>query len=341
VSPVGVGIYTDMRNPPAWRRPWAEHYGRTMDRIVGAEDMGLDSVWVTEHHFFEDGYLPQPLTLAAAIAGRTRRMRIGTAVMLAPLRPSVQIAEEAAVVDLVSGGRLELGLGAGYRRPEFTAFGADPSERFRSLRRSVREIRRLWAEGAATPPPVQDPVPIWLGLMTARGARAAGRLGTGLLWLDEHLVAPYREGLSEGGHEPSSARMSGLAMVILADDPEEARARIRPHLAYQRESYARYGREGLGGDSATLPPTLVADAEGRREDREGPAAHARPPRLHVLTPEDAIPFLRGWLAQMPVRHVFFWESIAGMPDDLADRHVELLAGRLRPALAGAESGQSA
>ena len=335
MSPVRVGIYTDMRNPPEWRRPWAEHYSRTMDRIAEAERLGIDSVWVTEHHFFEDGYLSQPLTLAAAIAGRTRRMRIGTAVMLAPLRPPIQIAEEAALVDLVSGGRLELGLGAGYRLPEFTAYGADPAERFRLLRRSVREIRRLWAEGICTPPPVQDPVPIWLGLMTPRGARTAGRLGTGLLWLDERLLGPYRDGLEEGGHDPASARMSGLAMVILADDPEEARARIRPHLAYQRETYARYGREGLGdAGSASLPPTLVREAEGRREDREGPRAHARPPRLHVLTPDDAIPFLRGWLEGMPVEHIFFWESIAGMPDDLADRHVELLATRLRPALAG-------
>ena len=335
MSPVRVGIYTDLRNPPGWRRPWAAHYGRTLDRIAEADRLGIDSVWVSEHHFFEDGYLSQPLTLAAAIAGRTRGARIGTAVMLAPLRPPLQIAEEAAVVDLVSGGRLELGLGAGYRLPEFAAYGADPPRRFALLRRSVPEIRRLWAEGVCMPPPVQDPVPIWLGVMAPRGARIAGRLGTGLLWLDERLLEPYREGLAEGGHDPSAGRMSGLAMVILADDPEEARARIRPHLAYQRETYARYGREGMEDGDAALPPTLVRDAEGRREDREGPGAHARPPRLHVLTPDDAIPFLSGWLAGLPVEHVFFWESIAGMPDDLADRHVELLATRLRPALAGA------
>ena len=332
---VRVGVYADMRNPPGWRRPWAAHYARTLDRIAEAERLGLDSVWVTEHHLFEDGYLPQPLTLAAAIAGRTSRMRIGTAVLLAPLRPAIQIAEEAAIVDLVSGGRLELGLGAGYRVPEFAAFGADPARRFALLRARVRQVRELWAQGACTPPPVQDPVPVWLGVMTPRGARMAGRLGTGLLWLDERLVEPYREGLAEAGHDPAGARMSGLAMVILADDPERAWARIRPHLAYQRETYARYGREGTAGDDpASLPPTLVRDAEGRREDRQGPDAHARPPRLHVLTPDEAIPFLSGWLGRMPVEHVFFWESIAGMPDDLADRHVELLATRLRPALAG-------
>jgi alkanesulfonate monooxygenase SsuD/methylene tetrahydromethanopterin reductase-like flavin-dependent oxidoreductase (luciferase family) len=332
---VRVGIYADLRNPPGWRRPWAEHYARTLDRIAEGERLGVESVWVTEHHFFEDGYLPQPLTMAAAIAGRTSRVRIGTAVLLAPLRPPLQIAEEAAIVDLVSGGRLELGLGAGYRVPELAAFGADPARRSALLRRSVREVRRLWEEGICTPPPVQDPVPIWVGAMTPRGARTAGRLGTGLLWLDEALLEPYREGLAEGGHDPAGARMSGLAMVILADDPEEAWARIRPHLAYQRESYARYAREGAGdGEPRSLPPTLVRDAEGRRSDRQAPGAHARPPRLHVLTPDEAIPFLSRWLGRMPVEHVFLWESIAGMPDDLADRHVELVATRLRPALAG-------
>src|SRR3954453_16699104 len=120
-----VGIYTDLRNPPPWRRDWAGHYARVLDRIGEAERLGLDSVWLSEHHLFEDGYLPQPLTFAAAIASRTSRMRIGTPVLLAPLRPAVQIAEEAAIVDLVSEGRLELGLGSGYLPDEFAAFGAD------------------------------------------------------------------------------------------------------------------------------------------------------------------------------------------------------------------------
>ena len=92
---------------------------------MGAERLGADSVWLSEHHLFEDGYLPQPLTMAAAIAARTKRIRIGTAVLLAALRPAVQIAEEAAIVDLVSGGRLVLGFGAGYVPREFEAYGAE------------------------------------------------------------------------------------------------------------------------------------------------------------------------------------------------------------------------
>jgi alkanesulfonate monooxygenase SsuD/methylene tetrahydromethanopterin reductase-like flavin-dependent oxidoreductase (luciferase family) len=329
-----VGIYLDLRNPPGWRRPWGAHYARALDRVTEAERLGIDAVWLTEHHLFEDGYLPQPLTFAAAVAARTSRVRIGTAIVLAPLRPALDVAEQAAIVDLVSGGRMELGLGAGYRVPEFEAFGSDHGRRFRLLYERTREIRRLWDEGVCTPPPLQRRIPLWIGVMTPKGARNVGRTGEGLLWLDERLLPDYRAGLADGGHDPSSARMGGLANVILADDPEEARARIRPHLRYQRESYLRYGSEGLPGARTTaLPPTLAQDdAEARPEDREGPAAHARPPRLHVLTPREAIPFLRAWLSPMPVEHVFFWESIAGMPDDLVDRHVELVATHLAPAL---------
>jgi len=110
---VRVGCYLDLRNPPRWARPWAEHSTRTLERCVEAERLGLDSVWCSEHHFFEDGYLPQPLTFLAGVAATTSRIRLGTAVYLAALRPPVQVAEEAAVVDLPSGGRLELGLGEG------------------------------------------------------------------------------------------------------------------------------------------------------------------------------------------------------------------------------------
>ena len=66
-----VGIYLDGRNPPQWARPWPEHYARTLELVERAEALGAASVWLSEHHFFEDGYLPQPLTFAAAIAART------------------------------------------------------------------------------------------------------------------------------------------------------------------------------------------------------------------------------------------------------------------------------
>src|SRR5690349_7546450 len=187
-----VGVYLDLRNPPQWERPWAAHYARSLELCEEAERLGAASVWISEHHLFEDGYLPQPLTFAAAVAARTTRVRIGTAVMLAGLRPAADIAEQAAVVDLISGGRMELGLGAGYRVPEFALYGSDISRRFELLERRAAEVRALWEAGTTTPPPAQERLPIWIGGGGPRAARIAGRLGEGLLMLNGRILEEYR-----------------------------------------------------------------------------------------------------------------------------------------------------
>ncbi|MGE4425569.1 MAG: LLM class flavin-dependent oxidoreductase [Solirubrobacteraceae bacterium] len=330
-----VGVYSDFRNPPAWRRGWSTHYGATLDRLCEAERLGCGSIWLSEHHLFEDGYLPQPLVMAAAVAARTSTARIGTAVFLPGLRPAIDTAEQAAVVDQLSGGRLDLGLGFGYRIPEFEIYGREVRGRYETVEERIVEIRRLWDEGICTPPPAQSRLPIWLGATGPRGARMAGRLGEGLLWLDDALLEPYREGLVAGGHDPATARMTGLVNLVLADDPDAAWARIAPHLAYQRDSYNRYGAEGRERGTMTASRTLqpgsgAVDVEALR----GPARQALPPAFDVVTPAEAIRRLTAWLSPLPVEQIYLWESVAGMPDDLADRHVELVATHLAPALAG-------
>lgn len=169
-----VGLYFDLRNPPAWEVPWAQHYARALETMEQAEALGASALWLTEHHFFADGYLPQPLTMAAAVAARTTRVRIGTAVYLPLLRNPVQVAEEAAIVDILSGGRLDLGIGVGYQPAEFAAFGARMNRRFADLETHVGALRSAWA-GPVTPKPVQSPLPLWGGFFGPRGARLAGR----------------------------------------------------------------------------------------------------------------------------------------------------------------------
>ena len=148
---VNIGVWFDLRNPPAWRQDPARLYGFTLELCEEAELLGADSLWFSEHHGFEDGYLPQPLTFAAAAAARTTRVRLGTGILVAPLRKAAQLAEEAAVVDIISGGRLELGLGAGYRVPEFELFGTDFTARYRILDQQVAELRRLWGDNGLRP----------------------------------------------------------------------------------------------------------------------------------------------------------------------------------------------
>jgi alkanesulfonate monooxygenase SsuD/methylene tetrahydromethanopterin reductase-like flavin-dependent oxidoreductase (luciferase family) len=319
-----TGLFLDLRNPPAWERPWAQFYGSTLERLEEAERLGLESVWLSEHHLFEDGYLPQPLTFAAAVAVRTTTMRIGTAIVQAPLRPPADIAEQAAMVDILSGGRLELGLGAGYCIPEWELFGFGGKGRFEALENCIREIRRLWDEGITTPPPIQERPPIWVGGEGPRAARMAGRLGEGLLALKPELLEPYQTSLRGHGHDEGLARMAGCANLILADDPAAAWPRIAPHLQYQWQSYEQHAV--LGRTRAAS----VVTAEGLRV-RQGPPLL---PGFDVVTPDEALLRIIPWLSALPATHVYFWGTIAGMPDELADRHVQLLAEHVVPALAG-------
>jgi alkanesulfonate monooxygenase SsuD/methylene tetrahydromethanopterin reductase-like flavin-dependent oxidoreductase (luciferase family) len=302
---VRVGLYYDLRNPGT-ARPWPQVYADALRRISDAEAGGVDAVWLSEHHGFADGYLPAPLTFAAAVAARTGRVRIGTAVAVAPLVHPQALAEQAAVVDVLSGGRLELGLGAGWRELEFSAFDADFAARYAALERAVVRVEQLWRDGAATPPPVQDPLPVWVGARGPRGARIAGRTGSGLLWIDPELVAPYREGLAAAGHGEHRVRMGGLVNVFLADDPDAARERLRPGGRRNRSSYSGNERGAARKESAF-------------------------PKLAVLTPDAAAAHVAERVAGLPVTDVFCFGDIGGLAPDLVDRHVELVAGTL-PAL---------
>jgi alkanesulfonate monooxygenase SsuD/methylene tetrahydromethanopterin reductase-like flavin-dependent oxidoreductase (luciferase family) len=328
---VQLGIFLDVRNPPQWHRPWPEHYRRTIELVVEAERLGIDSAWFSEHHFFTDGYLPQPLTLAAAVAVRTERIRIGTAIIVAPLRHPTQLAEEAALVDILSDGRLELGLGAGWSAAEYDRFAVDINRKYTLTDQTLATVRALWRDGGVTPGPVQDPVPLWLGYQGPQGARRAGRLGAGLLSLNRDSLGPYRDGLAEGGYDPAEARMGGVIDIVVADDPERALDAILPHYAHQRVTYAN-ARKGLRADESG-----VAEVEAKLRARY--AADGAVPGLRVLTPEQTIDAIRAETAGLPVRHVYMWASVGGMPDALVERHVELLAGVVRPALQTTEESR--
>jgi alkanesulfonate monooxygenase SsuD/methylene tetrahydromethanopterin reductase-like flavin-dependent oxidoreductase (luciferase family) len=325
VAGVNVGVYFDLRNPPTWRQDWTRLYGFTLEMCEEAEHLGAHSVWTSEHHLFEDGYLTQPLTYSAAIAARTKRVRIGTAIMIAPLRPAVQTAEEATVVDILSGGRVDLGLGAGYRVPEYELYGADIGRRYTTTDNRVRELRRLWAEGRLTPPPVQDRLPIWLGYLGPKGARRAGRLGEYLLSPDARLWAPYRDGLTEGGHQPSDARMGGGVQGFVSEDPEADWPTVSKHLAYQLDSYRRYMVEGTD-----QPVPKPVDPDRLRSREMGQVLGS----FVFGTPEEVASRIKEHTAGAPVEIIFLFASLAGMPEDMVARHVQTICGKLAPLLTG-------
>jgi len=140
---IRFGLWYDFRNPPEWRQHRIAFYSEILDQIAWGESHGLDDVWLSEHHFIEDGYLPSILPVAAAIAARTKRIRIASGVLLMPFHNPVRLAEDIAVVDVISSGRFELGVGVGFKLEEFDSFGVSFRKRGPRTNQSLDIIRRL------------------------------------------------------------------------------------------------------------------------------------------------------------------------------------------------------
>src|SRR6266849_2199648 len=140
---IRFGLWCDFRNPPEWRQASDRLYSEILDQIAWSESHGFDDVWLSEHHFIEDGYLPSILPVAAAIAARTKRIRIASGVLLMPFHNPVRLAEDIAVVDVISGGRFELGVGVGFKLEEFESFGVPFKDRGSRTNQSLDIIRRL------------------------------------------------------------------------------------------------------------------------------------------------------------------------------------------------------
>jgi len=313
------GLHVDMRNRPGSGDGWPLHYGRWLERLEEADRLGADSIWLSEHHFFDDGYLPQLWTFASAIAARTSRVRIGTAVNILPLHSAVELAEQIALVDVISGGRVEPGFGVGYRKPEYLAFNGDFKGRYRVFAERIGEMRELWGETGTgrtvTPRPVQSPVPMWGGFGGPTGARMAGRLGLGLQSLDPALLAAYTAGLAAGGHDPASARVAGSFEMFVTDDPERTWAEIGSHLLYRGRSYARYMFEGTSLEAN--PPKY----EGHAKEN-----------VLVGTPQQIADAITTRTDGLPIEHLYTWADHPGISSDLVDRHIELVLSEVAPLL---------
>jgi len=319
---MNVGLYFDLRNPPSWRTDFSRLYGFTLELCQEAEHLGAHSAWFSEHHLFEDGYLTQPLTYCAAVAARTKRIRLGTAILIAPLQRPVHIAEQAVVVDLVSGGRLDLGLGTGYRIPEFELYGASLERRYSVTDECARQLRVIWRDRRVTPPPNQERIPIWMGYQGPQGARRAGLLGEGLLSLNPDLHEPYLQGLREAGHAASYARMCGNIDGWISEDPEKDWPVVAKHLGYQQDSYRRYAVEGTANPT---PKAIKPDEiRARGASRLGPYFYG--------DPASVAPAINARYAGLPIECAYFWASVAGMPERMVVENVRTILTKLAPLL---------
>jgi alkanesulfonate monooxygenase SsuD/methylene tetrahydromethanopterin reductase-like flavin-dependent oxidoreductase (luciferase family) len=315
------GLYFDLRNPPAQRCPADRVYGFTLEVCEEADRLGIPAIWLSEHHAFDDGYLPAATAFAAAVAARTKRARIGTALVLAPLRAPAQLAEEAAVIDLISGGRFELGLGPGYRRQEFDLYGASFDDRRAVTVERARTVRQMLSECTVTPSPAQSRLPIWLGFQGPVGARAAGRLGEYLLSPDPKLIAPYSAGLAEAGLTAEDGRMGGNLGIWVSEDPERDWPAVRERLRYTWDSYGRHAAPEAKAARPSDPDRMRANGFGAGNQH-----------FVIDTPERVAEHLVRLTAQTPISTVFFFTALGGMHEEMVREHVTTIGSRLVPLL---------
>lgn len=281
------GLWYDLRNPadPAGTtRSFTTLYRQVLDQMVWAESLGIDSVWLTEHHFMDDGYTPSPFVIAGAIGERTERLRVGTNLIVSPLHNPIRLAEDAATLSLLTDGRFDLGVGQGYWEPEFAAFGRSVRNRPSLLEEGVEIIRRCWSgsdEGftgrrlskpalAVSPTPESVPA-LLVGAMADPAIERAARIADGFLSTQNVHHAPYVAAMDRLGRR-SAARIYAGQWVIIADDPEAEWARIGRHALYQINKYIDRAVQVHGslGYSADLPLEFMYRAARAARLYDGP-----------------------------------------------------------------------
>jgi alkanesulfonate monooxygenase SsuD/methylene tetrahydromethanopterin reductase-like flavin-dependent oxidoreductase (luciferase family) len=235
-----------IRNLPSHPRPLQDLYRDHLEEAVLAEELGFDNVWASEHHFSEDAWNPSPITFLAAVAARTERVRIGTHVLLLPFHNPVRVAEDIAVLDNISRGRVDLPVGVGSAAEEFRTFGIPFNERLGRTFEALGIIERCFAgeefshkgkyyefrNVRMTTTPVQKPgPPIWVASMGDQSVAWTARRGYHLAAGAGRGHARYEELLREFGHDPSTHQVASIP--------------IRVHLAATREQAWNEAEAGL------------------------------------------------------------------------------------------------
>lgn len=329
-----LGVVYDFRNPPESGMRTQDLYAAVMDQVTWLDGLGLDLVWFTEHHFVEDGYLPSWIPVAAAMAARTTHVRFSCDVCLLPFNHPVRLAEDLAVLDNLSGGRVEIGVGMGYAPHEFRGFGFPVSRRvsltdeglevltraFTGERFSFAGKRYQFQDVKITPGFVQaGGPPLWVAAMAPAGAARAARFGTNLLPQGPRSggLDPWRAALTASGRDPANYRVGIIKSCLVTDDrardwPAVREGERRRMAVYSQFREAAGGHGGVAGitDEARIPQTWV-----------------------VGTVDECVAELAAFIREYGLTDVVTWGVPPGMrPDQMApslERFARDVAPRLR------------
>ena len=334
------GVWYSIRNPEQWYKPFPELYADIIEQVEAAEELGFDAVWISEHHFVEDGYCSGTLPTMAALAARTKRIRIGSSLMLLPMHHPLRVAEDGATVDILSNGRFMLGVGVGYRREEFAAFQIPLSERGSRMEEALQIIRAAWSgerfsfhgkhwqfdDIRVTPPPVQKPnPPILVGGVVDRAVERAARLGDGVLLSDSEIARQYgvySRKMHELGRDVDKAKIVYAQAVYVDEDPERAWHDYKDHLFYQERLYREWVIEGTGPDFTGAAKEDVPPLDSPEDI---------PEYLYIVgDPEHCIREIEKWREKAPFNHFAFWAQPPGLSKEKAMRSAELFAKKVIP-----------
>lgn len=278
---LGYGLVTCQSHPDDPRKS-SELIDEALHLAKRAEKIGLDSVWVSEHHHVDDGHLGALLVMLSAMAASTKRIRLGTGVLLAPLHNPVRLAEEAMLVDLISHGRLVLGLGIGWRDEEFEVVRVEQSSRVARLLDAVEVLQRAAVGlptrladdgtrvGRITPNTgTLGRPPIWIGALAEAAIERAGRIADGFMATEvtpaefAHQVALARGAAAEAGRDAASLAISVHLPVLVTEEPWE---HVRDLIRYPGWKYGDMeGQRGHAGPLGRPPEWADGEEERLRE----------------------------------------------------------------------------
>ena len=274
---LGFGLLSAQLRPG--ETDWTRTYDDTVRLAVEAERLGFSSVWTTEHHFVDDGYMPSLLVVSAALAQATSRIEIGTGVILAPMHHPLRLAEDAATVQLLSHGRLALGLGLGWSEVEYAGLGADMRRRGAAMEETLRILPQAWSgepfthEGtvyqfptlAVRPTPAKR-IPILVGGGAEPAIRRAARLADGIFsnapaeqfgeqvgWVLDELDGARRD--------PSTFRFIHYSILLPGASRADALARYRDAVWALNWKYS----DMEASATRPLPPASPPPFEGEDE----------------------------------------------------------------------------
>src|SRR4051794_12593867 len=296
---LGFGLLSAQLRPG--ETDWTRTYDETIRLAVDAERLGFTSVWTTEHHFVDDGYMPSLLVVSAAIAQATSSIDIGTGVILAPMHNPIRLAEDAATVQLLSHGRLLLGLGLGWSEVEFAGLGADARRRGKAMEEILEILPKAWSGEPFTHagsvydlptvgvrPRPQAKIPVIIGGGAEPAIRRAARLADGIFSNsspDEFVqqIGWVLEECERAGREPSTFRFIHYSILMPGESRQAAIERYRDALWAVSWKYSDMEASATRSLPPPAAPAFTRDDESLIRGR----------RAFAGTPDELVETLHG------------------------------------------------